>query len=340
MRGPMKTFLLHARWVVVLAVIAGLALPAHQGRAENEHRVSLGETLSGIAMRWGVDLGLIASRNGINDVNRVIAGQTLYIPGVGVVGATDGNGEHRIQLGENLYGIAARYGTTVSAIIDANGIENPDRIVSGQVLQIPGGGSGGSGGTGGASTGSGTHTVAAGDSLTSIAARYGVMIGDLIRANDVTNPNLLRIGTVLQIPGGGSGSSQPAVNIEQALIDAEREFGLPTGLVRAVAMQESGWQQHVVSVAGAVGVMQIMPATGDWLVRDLLPDAADWRTDARDNIRIGAALLGFNLRYYGGDIDLALAAYYQGHGNIVMFGVFGETWGYIENVRAIVGWYA
>ncbi len=325
------------KWAVIpLAAICALliALPAN---ADDRHTVSPGETLLGIAARYGIDVSAIAERNGINNVNLVVAGQTLLIPGAGggQGGASAPPEGHRIGAGETLTSIAARYGLSIAVLTELNNLVNPNHIVAGQLLQLPGQGGSTPEPPATGQGAAGSHTVAAGDTLTSIAARYGVSVSALAAENNISNPNRIITGQQLSIPGGGTGGHSQA-SIEQWLIQAEQEFGLPAGLMRAVAMQESGWQQHVVSSAGAIGVMQLMPGTANWLVSDVLPGASDWRNNPRDNIRLGAALLNRNLVAYGGDLDYALAAYYQGDGNITRFGIFDETWHYIANVRALM----
>lgn len=332
-----------SRWLIIPVVILGALALAVPARADGSHTISVGETLTSIANRYGVNLSELAALNGISNVNRVYAGDTLSIPGTSESsGSSSGAGSHRISPGENLTSIAALYGLTVSAIANLNGIVNPNHIVSGQVLSLPGGSS--SGGIGGAApppASSGneqTHTVSPGDNLSTIAQRYGVAIAALVSANDLNNPNRILIGQLLRIPGITAPANDRAT-IERELISAEQEFGLPHGLLRAVAWQESGWQQHVVSSAGAVGVAQIMPGTAAWLLDQIIPEAVNWRTDARDNIRMGAALLRFNLQWYGWDLNAALAAYYQGAGNIQRYGIFEDTRGYIANIREIMTWY-
>jgi LysM repeat protein len=112
---------------------------------------------------------------------------------------------HVVQRGDNLTRIAIRYGTTVRAIMQANGLSNPNFIWVGQRLVIPGGGGGSSGGSGG---GSGTtHVVQRGETLYSIALRYGTSVSALVSANGLRNPNYIWVGQRLRISGGGGGGS-------------------------------------------------------------------------------------------------------------------------------------
>jgi LysM repeat protein len=112
---------------------------------------------------------------------------------------------HIVQPGENLTQIAARYGTTVQAIMSANGLSNPNFVWVGQRLAIPGTGGGAS--TSGGGSG-GVHVVQWGETLYSIARRYGTTAAALAAANGLGNANFIYAGQRLTIPGaGGSGGS-------------------------------------------------------------------------------------------------------------------------------------
>jgi LysM repeat protein len=144
---------------------------------------------------------------------------------------------HVVQRGENLSRIAARYGTTVQAIMNANGLRNPNFIYVGQRLAIPGSGGGGSSG------GSGSiHVVQRGETLYSIARRYGTTTSALIAANGLRNPNFIYAGQRLTIPGGGSsrgGGSAPsttAVHVVQrgeTLHSIARRYGTTAAALAA-----------------------------------------------------------------------------------------------------------
>ena len=116
-----------------------------------------------------------------------------------------------VKSGDTLYRIAAKYGVTVQQLVAANNISNPNLIFSGQVLKIPGTAAPATtvpSGTGTASAG-GTYTVKSGDTLTKIASAYGVTVQQIVAANNIANPNLIRVGQVLKIPGatGSTGTT-------------------------------------------------------------------------------------------------------------------------------------
>ncbi len=120
-----------------------------------------------------------------------------------------------VQRGDNLFRIALRYGTTVSAIAAANGIVNPNLIYAGQQLKIPGATtqpppSDGGEDNGGSQPAPSEYVVQRGDTLFRIASRYKTTVSALAAANAIANPNLIYVGQRLKIPGGTGEPSQPS----------------------------------------------------------------------------------------------------------------------------------
>ncbi len=147
-------------------------------------------------------IGRLTSLLGERRLRATIVGATI---GCVVVVASAG---YTVQAGDTLGEIARKHGTTISALSNANGISNPNRIRAGQVLTIPG--ASGSDGV--------RHKVKRGESLSEIAARYRVSVSALVRANDIRNPNVIRIGQTLTVPGasGGSGTGATTTHVVRA----------------------------------------------------------------------------------------------------------------------------
>lgn len=101
------------------------------------HTVKAGEGLYQIARDYGVSAQAIIDANSIADPNLIKPGQELVIPGAQVPAGASGQRVHTISSGETLSGIATQYGVTTDAIMQANGIADPNRILVGQVLTIP-----------------------------------------------------------------------------------------------------------------------------------------------------------------------------------------------------------
>ncbi len=121
--------------------------------------------------------------------------------------------------------------------------------------------------------------------------------------------------------------------LEQYFQEASDTYGVPMALLKAVAKAESDFNQNVVSSAGAVGVMQLMPETA----KDL---GVENIYDTRQNILGGAKELSQLLKRYDGDLTLTLAGYNAGIGNVQKYGgvpPFKETQNYIKKVTAYLG---
>jgi LysM repeat protein len=104
-----------------------------------------------------------------------------------------GSVTHIVRWGESLSSIAARYGTTVYAIVQANRIANPDRIYAGQRLYIPYGGAY-------PPVHGVYYVVRYGDTLSSIAWRHGTSVWTIAQANGIANINMVYAGQRLYIP--------------------------------------------------------------------------------------------------------------------------------------------
>lgn len=119
-------------------------------------------------------------------------------PASAVTGAPQASGvRHTVRPGETLSGLARWYGTTVQAIMQANGLRSTTIFV-GQVLFIPTGGGGGGGGH----NCSQYYYVQRGDTLSSIARWFGVSVNALAQANGISNPSRIYAGQKLCIPSG------------------------------------------------------------------------------------------------------------------------------------------
>ncbi len=184
-------------WVLLLLLALPTVLPVY-AQGQRVHVVRRGETLYSIARRYGTTVTAIVQANGLTDPGFIYAGQRLVIPGSGSSGATAAGRTYIVRPGDTLSAIAYRYGTTVAALAQANGLRDPRLIYVGQRLVIPGGG-----GDGVAPTG-GTYVVRAGDTLASIAYRHGTTVAALVRANGLRNPNFIYPGQRLTIPAGGA----------------------------------------------------------------------------------------------------------------------------------------
>ena len=347
-------------------LLAGVAMAADPAVV-----VRPGDTLTGISKRHGIPIAELAEINDLSDPNRIFAGQRLRLrserPAARASGPTrpapsaaPTERSHTVRSGEHLTGIARHYGVSIAAIVAANRLANPSRIYAGQRLVIPGHAAAPapsrptpapapSAAMPKAAAAARTHTVRAGEHLIGIARRYAITVSALVRANGITNPSRIYAGQRLTIPGAAARPEPRRVTVpdsmravmerrdavRRVIVEEARRFDVPTALALAVAWQESGWQQGVVSHAGAIGVMQLLPATGAWVGETMLGTRVNLG-DTRHNVRAGVRLLAHYVDRYRGNVDLVLAAYYQGQTAADRHGVYPVSRPYVASIKALV----
>jgi soluble lytic murein transglycosylase-like protein len=183
------------------------------------------------------------------------------------------------------------------------------------------------------------HVVQRGESFFSIAARYGVSPWELAGANNVPLTDVIIPGQRFVLPAHARGvravgnPSRGAVRYE--LDYWSRQYGVDATLTRALAWMESGFQQDVVSSVGAIGVMQLLPETWEF-VDTVLLGVRTPRT-YQGNVRAGVRYLRWQLDQFDGNRRLALAGWYQGARAVRQRGVYRETRQFVRVVLALYG---
>ena len=256
--------------------------------------------------------------------------------------ALSGSAGYTVRLGETLSGIAARHGISVAALASANRLGDPNLVYAGQRLRIPG-----SRGSAPSAAGApaAVHTVRPGETLMAISIRYSVKMDAIARANRISSLHLIYAGQRLRIPSRAAlpVTSTPATatapttdraRVGVRLERTARRYGFHPRFVKALAYQESGWNQAARSSAGAVGVMQVLPSTGVFVSRYLVGRPLNL-ADTQDNITAGVAFLQYLWRLTGGDVEMTLAGYYQGLASVRDRGMYPSTHRYIANVLAL-----
>ncbi len=196
-----------------------------------------------------------------------------------------------------------------------------------------------------------------GDTLSELALSHHTTVAQLIALNHLPGNGMIYAGAMLRLPDVPdvptgtahvpgrvlSSAAHHRAMLSQRYVPsrsqarwmvaaAARRHGVPVDLAMAVAYQESGFQQRVVSPVDAIGVMQVLPGTGALLDRaygrhlDLLR--------ASDDIEAGVLLLRQLLDSTGTSRG-ALIGYYQGLGSLSSVGVLPQTRDYIANVSAL-----
>jgi len=173
-----------------------------------------------------------------------------------------------------------------------------------------------------------TYRVAAGDTVSGIAARYGISVQALIGANRLKHPNAIVVGQTLVIPT----ARHPAVT-RRLIRSAAARYHVDPAFALGLADEESGFNENAVSDTGAIGVMQIEPETGQFLAQEL--NRTINLGVERDNISAGVYWLSRLLADYHGSERSAAAAYYEGQGNLARHGYLPGTGLYVADVMAL-----
>lgn len=168
------------------------------------YAVQPGDTIGSIALKFGKDMIELIEANGLIESDILSVGQEILIPEyaptaadpppAGTV-AEDNSVTHIVAEGETLSTIAELYGVDSNSILTFNNLANPNLLRLGQALQIPGVSPGEAARLSGQ-----IHVVQTGESLSQIAAQYGVAVEEIIALNEIGNPNDIRVGQELVIP--------------------------------------------------------------------------------------------------------------------------------------------
>jgi N-acetylmuramoyl-L-alanine amidase len=313
------------RFLVALPALVALIAPT-SAAAAFVHVVSPGESLYSIAAADGLSVAELAAANGISIDTQLVAGTGLQIP-------PQGGGLPQ----------TASTGSAGGAGGDGDADSDDAQFVSSTTSATP--------------SGPGAYVVQPGDTLSAIAARAGMSVAELAAVNGIDPNGPLLAGAVLRFSGAAgstaSGSTQPVGAAAQGSVvnppyptaetvsasqvgSIASANGVSPSLAAAIAYQESGFNNDLVSSADARGVMQILPGTWDWIQHSLVaggPPLAP--ASAADNVRGGVLMLRSLLNSTGGDPALAAAGYYQGLPSVQRDGMYASTQQYVNSVLAL-----
>ncbi|MCP9799591.1 LysM peptidoglycan-binding domain-containing protein [Synechococcus sp. RedBA-s] len=170
-------------------------------------------------------------------------------------------GQHVVQSGETLSEIADRYGVSVQKLMQLNGIKDADLVEAGTKLKLPDGAKtaprAGSG-----SSGAGSHTVSAGETLSEIADRYGLSVQKLMELNGLKDADLLQVGQLLKVPQAKSASkpakpAKPATPAKPAAPAAARAKAGGVHVVKAGETLSEIAERYDVPVARLVSLNKL-----------------------------------------------------------------------------------
>lgn len=240
---------------VIPAASVSTAIPASlrpaQPSAPAEYTIARGDTISGIAGRYGLDTNAVLKLNNLQPNTIIYPGQKIKLTGSAPAPsapsskpaapalASTGGSVYTVKSGDTLGAIAARHGVKLSEVLSWNGLNMSSIIYPGQKIKI---------GSGQASApapapaapapaapapapapSSGSYTVKSGDTLSAIAAKHGVKLSDILSANKLTMTSVIYPGNKLAIPGGSS--IQPAGSVTPLVPSSFLGFTYPAAVV-------------------------------------------------------------------------------------------------------------
>lgn len=278
-----------------------------------------------------------------------------------------------VRPGDTLWDLAMASHTTPGMLITKNRLGG-SVIHPGQRLLVPGSPAASRSTTRVAAGPARTHIVRAGETLWDIALAYRTSLTKLLAANRLSNPGLIQVGQRITLPGEPrprtpkprsradatsantfagytydaatvAAASRNRAALARASVPSRAEtaamirrtalrHGVDPKLALAIAWQESGWNQRVVSVANAIGTMQVIPPSGQW-ASDLSGHRLDL-LNTEDNITAGVVILRA-LQASASSRNQAIAGYYQGLTSVRDNGQYEDTKLYVSAVLAHYG---
>jgi LysM repeat protein len=312
--------------------VAAATIQAASDTSWTSYVVRSGDTLDALARRYHTTVSVLAAHNRLANPHWLSIGQRLSVPGAAkptakpatkaastpsprqtaTTAAPQASKVHVVRSGDTLSGIAQRYGVSLAALLKTNRIPVRSFIHPGQRLSIPSRGA----------APKPAPTKAAPAKRPTVASTFlGTRYPPAITQSATRNKAIL--------------DSRPApsrAEVKALIIEIAQRHGVDPKLALAIGFQESGWNQRAVSPANAVGVMQLIPAGGEWS-SELVGRRLDL-LDARDNITAGVVMLRA-LGQATSSTEMAVGAYYQGLYSVRTKGLYGETQRYVANVLAL-----
>ena len=330
------------------AAVATTSKPAQPAAATSvqSYTVKAGDTLSAIASKYGTTVSKLATLNGIKNPALIYVGQKIKITNstastsvtktnlhstsqsttapastktsTAVTSSTSATASvaasqsYTVKAGDTLSAIASKYGTTVSKLATLNGIKNPALIYVGQRLTIN----------------TATRTTAQTNNTQTGHAREQLVQNNFpgYTYSDATiaaaNENKYSLNAMSNTPS--------KAQVQQMIVNTAKQMGVNPRLALAHAYVESGFDATAVSPANAIGVMQVIPSSGEWASQ--LVGRKLNLLNPQDNITAGVAIIRY-LQANASSLDQGIAGYYQGLGGVRKYGMKADTVRYVNVVK-------
>ncbi|MGP9648954.1 LysM peptidoglycan-binding domain-containing protein [Glutamicibacter sp. AOP38-B1-38] len=296
----------------------------NSGSSSSAYTVKSGDTLGGIAAKHNMSLSALLSKNNISAGKHIFPGDKLVVSGGSSSSNNSekksepkksGNAAYTVKSGDTLGGIAGQHNMKLSALLNLNpqvSTQSPLKI--GEKLKV-----------------SGSSVQPNGN----IEKKEDRKIGNTFEGR--TYPDAT-VNDANQNKNYLDSVSVPSRDEMKAMIrSTANSMGVDPALAMAHAMQESGFNMRAVSPANALGAMQVIPSTGEWMSSRLGRDLNLLKP--QDNVTAGVATIRFNLDNTD-SLDDAIASYYQGLGGVRKYGMFEDTKRYVASVKSLMKQYS
>lgn len=271
------------------------------------YQIRSGDTLFAIAQRFGTTIGAIQAANPGLDPNSLRVAQLICIPRAAAPGRCPaGSSPYVIRSGDTFYAIAQRSGITVGQLEAANPGINPNALRVGQAICVPGRAPGVPRGS--CPAGSTPYVIRSGDTLHAIAQRAGVTVNQIVAVNPGINPNALRIGQTICVPGrapsgGGfpacpAGSAPYVIRSGDTFYGVAQRFGLTVAALTAAnpGVRPNALQiGQLICIPGRAATARALACSTNLNATSSAPDASGriWLdTNAAGNLEITVSGVG------------------------------------------------
>ncbi|MGX1748045.1 LysM peptidoglycan-binding domain-containing protein [Glutamicibacter protophormiae] len=289
------------------------------------YTVTSGDTLSGIAAKNGMKLGTLLSLNGISASKPIFPGDKIKVSGSASSSSTSTSSSsskpsagsskassYSVKSGDTLGGIAAKHGMKLSDLLDKNPqLSTSTPLQIGDKVKV---------------SGSSVSSTSTGGSKKKIGNTFlGRTYADHVVSSANENKDYL-----------DSVSVPSRSEMQSIIVSTANRMGVDPALALAHSMQESGFNMRAVSPANALGAMQVIPSTGEWMSSRVGKKLN--LLDPQDNVTAGIAVIRYNLDNTS-NLDDAIAAYYQGLGGVRKYGMYDDTKRYVASVKSLMKQY-